>query len=61
MNEEAQEPRTDGIAGRAFLLRVWRTERDSRLRAAATDVDSGQTRVFVDLEDLTEWLGRCTE
>jgi len=43
---------------RAFLLRVWTQEQDHALRSSIQDVETGETRVFVDLGQLSEWLRR---
>ena len=41
---------------RAFLLRVWTGEQDESLRSSVRDVESGETRVFANLDHLNDWL-----
>lgn len=41
---------------RAFLLRVWAREQDETLRSSVRDVESGETRVFANLDQLNDWL-----
>jgi hypothetical protein len=43
---------------RAFLLRVWIHERGKALLSSVQDVETGETRVFADLDQLSEWLRR---
>lgn len=46
------------ITYRAFLLRVWTPPYGSGLRASIRDVETGETRVLLDLDQLPEWLNR---
>jgi hypothetical protein len=43
---------------RAFLLRVWTREQSGALLSSIRDVETGETHVFANLDQLNEWLGR---
>ena len=53
--------RAPSVMGRAFLLRVWLTAKDETLRVSVRDVDTGEHRVFGDLQDFAEWLRVCLD
>lgn len=41
---------------RGFLLRVWGTGDHTEIRTSITDIETGETRVFVEVESLCTWL-----
>jgi hypothetical protein len=41
---------------RGFLLRVWSPGDRAQARTSVTDIQTGETRVFVDVDGLCSWL-----
>lgn len=41
---------------RAFLLRVWTKEPEGALLSSVRDVETGETYIFANLDQLNEWL-----
>ncbi len=46
---------------RGFLLRMWWQDDGARVRSSIRDIDTGESRVFADLESLCTWLRRVAE
>jgi hypothetical protein len=41
---------------RSFLLRVWSSDDHTETRTSITDIATGETRVFIDINGLCHWL-----
>lgn len=61
MRDGSRFERTPSVAGRAFLLRVWLTTSEETLRVSVSDVDTGEHRVFGELQDFAEWIRGCLD